>query len=689
MASDILNNELFSVTTTDKKDSSSKPKNEIKKEGNSLFSTLLEEAKTKVSKEGEVKTTDSLLSQNISQKNLPSTQKKETSVLSENLKLEKKVEQSQNIVPKETQTVSLLDKMIQDLKGKKEEIKEVSNTLNNSKIEKKETSNQVKSESKEEVKTTSKATSSLLDKMIQDFKGKKEEINEFSKTSKIEEKATPNQVKSESKDEAKITSKTTSSLLDKMTQEIQKNDGKKEETKEVSKTLDSSKTEQKVTPNQVKSESKDEAKITSKTTSSLLDKGLQEIKDTKIISTKIEEVSKATIEKEKYISTSKETHLKVVSKEEKVSLSNEVKPEIGSELKTVILELNPIQGVSQLEHKKGEIATQNRPKTTQENTILETLSESISGKTKSLKKEVEKKQFDSQDGIKAEFGANMFLSNQKTQGELVSKKKMSEAKEILQEGEKTTKTILKSAEVLGLKAKNIELTLEEKGTESPIKSIQAKSNEAAALSNQQSILNRMFFQKENSNNSQNMKIVEEKISDLKATTQEAKKTNTEVTVTVERTLVETFTTKVIASKQMMGSFMSDVARNMYLNYKPPVTALRINLDPINLGNISIVMRNNKSENSLSISLNMSQNATLETFNDNKTVLQNALGRVFNTNDANISLDFGLQNENSNQEFEQFRQGENNKNQHNNPNGVVKELKDEIETLEIQSEIDYM
>jgi hypothetical protein len=59
-------------------------------------------------------------------------------------------------------------------------------------------------------------------------------------------------------------------------------------------------------------------------------------------------------------------------------------------------------------------------------------------------------------------------------------------------------------------------------------------------------------------------------------------------------------------------------------------------------------------------MNMSQNSTYDTFNDNKSTLQNALKSSFNQSDANISLDLGMQNDSSNQEFERQRQEQENR-----------------------------
>jgi hypothetical protein len=313
----------------------------------------------------------------------------------------------------------------------------------------------------------------------------------------------------------------------------------------------------------------------------------------------------------------------------------------------------------------------------------------LSGKTKIQKKVDETTQLESLQDSKGQFGANIFLSNQKVQGEILSKQKLTEAKEVLKDGEKTTKTVKKSAEILELKANNIEVVSEGETLTIATKQTTTKSNDLAGLHTQQTFLNRMFLNQEKTTQIENSKIIEEKIAEIKTLTEESKKTNSDVTITVEKTLVETFTTKVIASKQAMGSFMSDVARNMYLNYKPPVTAFKINLDPLNLGSIAIVMRSNKGENSLSVSLNMSQNTTYETMNENKATLQNALGKVFNQNEGNISLDFGMQSDSSNQEFEQQKQNEHNKQTIQNRNGSGTAIEKDEQTIDLDTTKSYM
>ena len=119
----------------------------------------------------------------------------------------------------------------------------------------------------------------------------------------------------------------------------------------------------------------------------------------------------------------------------------------------------------------------------------------------------------------------------------------------------------------------------------------------------------------------------------------------EVTVNVNSTLAQNIETRIIAARQQLSSMMSDVARRMYENYKPPVTAFRINLNPAALGNIAIVMKSDK-DNGINISLNISNSATLDAFVDGQNSLRSALNKTFDEN-AVFNLDFNSNEQNNN------------------------------------------
>lgn len=113
-----------------------------------------------------------------------------------------------------------------------------------------------------------------------------------------------------------------------------------------------------------------------------------------------------------------------------------------------------------------------------------------------------------------------------------------------------------------------------------------------------------------------------------------------VEVNVSPTAAYNIENRIIGARQHMNSMMSDIARNMYVNYKPPVTAFRMQLNPGNLGSIAVLIKSDK-ESGLSISLNMSSVATLDSFVDNQSALRAALAKNFNAN-TNFNLEFNMQ-----------------------------------------------
>ena len=117
-----------------------------------------------------------------------------------------------------------------------------------------------------------------------------------------------------------------------------------------------------------------------------------------------------------------------------------------------------------------------------------------------------------------------------------------------------------------------------------------------------------------------------------------------VNITVSHNVALTIQNKIIGAQQQMSSMMSDVARSMYENYKPPITAFRINLFPAQLGQIAILMKNDK-DNGLNISMNMSNSNTLDSFVENQLTLRDAINRNFN-NPTSVNFEFSMQDENS-------------------------------------------
>ena len=118
----------------------------------------------------------------------------------------------------------------------------------------------------------------------------------------------------------------------------------------------------------------------------------------------------------------------------------------------------------------------------------------------------------------------------------------------------------------------------------------------------------------------------------------------DVNVNINSPLSYNIQSRIIGAKQQMSTMMSDIAKQMYENYKPPVTVFKINLNPLELGSIAILMKSDKN-NGLSISMNVSNNSTLEALMENQNVLRNSLNKTFDEN-TRFNLDFTSSNENS-------------------------------------------
>ncbi len=286
--------------------------------------------------------------------------------------------------------------------------------------------------------------------------------------------------------------------------------------------------------------------------------------------------------------------------------------------------------------------------------------------------------------------AHMFLSTQKNLKDKVSTEQVSNARKNIEDN-KTLSAVKKSGEMLDLNVKDIKLDVDKKSSESSKKITQHKDTLKSFMTNN-TLLNKMIVEKQASQDV--LKNVKDNISNLKVKEQSVivdqkesmKDKEVVVNVTVPPQVVETIQNKIIGAQQKVGTFMSDLARSMYLNYKPPVNTFKINLNPANLGSISIVMKNNKADNSISVSMNMSNSSTMDAFSENKSILHSALMRNFNDS-SNVNLSFNMQGDNSNSNFEQFnQQNQNNQNKEQIDQGIKSvEQEDEV----VLEDNDYM
>lgn len=244
----------------------------------------------------------------------------------------------------------------------------------------------------------------------------------------------------------------------------------------------------------------------------------------------------------------------------------------------------------------------------------------------------------------------IYESVQKTSSNITSLMSQKEAQDVFQ-AQPTLKNIKKSAQLLDLGLQNIE-----KFEVKVDAKIEPKLEEALNFP-VKSELNRL----DSVNFTKAMFVTKEIVQDLNLTKEEVKiaqenLTQNITTVKVQENVVNSFESKIIGAKQHMNSFMSEVARTVYENYKPPISAFRIALSPSNLGQIAIVLKNNTS--SLDIAMSLTNQNTMEVFSENQATLRQQIAKVFGDN-SNINLSFSSQeNLNANANSGSFEQSSN-------------------------------
>ena len=278
--------------------------------------------------------------------------------------------------------------------------------------------------------------------------------------------------------------------------------------------------------------------------------------------------------------------------------------------------------------------------------------------------------------------ASMFLHAQKVNKEKTSLVQVKDAKENIT-AKQTIDAVKESAVKLDLGLDETEVTSEGSESKKIVQEIKKDDQKVNTILDNKN-LNKIVINQRVETTAMKSDFIQKEVLE---TVEKDKKIVESVELQVSKDTVQVLQNKIIGAQQKMGSFMSEVARNMYLNYKPPVTAFRVNLNPANLGSISIIMRANKVDNSLSVSMNLSNSNTMEAFTENKVLLQNAIQRQFNDG-SNVSINFGMQDQNSENSFNnQFNQ--NNNNQNSNSNDSENILEENSEEQEIVENNDYM
>ena len=287
------------------------------------------------------------------------------------------------------------------------------------------------------------------------------------------------------------------------------------------------------------------------------------------------------------------------------------------------------------------------------------------------------------DDISRNFISSIYLSSQKnsiTNQNLFNK---NEAINLLRDAS-SINDVKTSAEMLDLGLENIDIDVEKNIDLSTKVDISKKLD--LDLAARRNLIDNLMLQKN---------IVSEDLKGLITKSVEASSAlldNTlqladDAIVSVNSPLSYNIQSKIIGARQQMSTMMSDIARQMYENYKPPVSVFKINLNPLELGSIAILMKNDRN-NGLSISMNISNNSTLDALVENQNILRTSLNKTFDEN-TKFNLDFSSSNQNgNNQSSGQNNQGNQNKFERQMDTQSVLQLKEENKDREEKS-IDYM
>ena len=229
-----------------------------------------------------------------------------------------------------------------------------------------------------------------------------------------------------------------------------------------------------------------------------------------------------------------------------------------------------------------------------------------------------------------ELASNIFLADQKNSlnNQLLFNK--NEAVNILKNAS-GIEDIEKSANILDLNANNLEV--EQNISSENLTDLSVDEKE---ILDRKNILNSILNEKDvRSVDVRNL--ITNSIEASKALLEDTINIVDDKVLDIQSNLVNSIQSRIVGAKQQMASMMSDVARQMYENYKPPVTVFRMNLNPGDLGTISVLMKQDKSSG-LTINMSVSNIATLELLMENQNMLRNSLAKTFNDN-ANFNLDF--------------------------------------------------
>ena len=284
------------------------------------------------------------------------------------------------------------------------------------------------------------------------------------------------------------------------------------------------------------------------------------------------------------------------------------------------------------------------------------------------------------DVVVKDFISSIYLGSQKNKINNQSLFNKNEAISILKDGN-SMQAVKTSAEMLDLGLENMDI---EQNID--IEKVEIKKTDIDSLT-KKNLIDNLFLEK--NVKSQDVKnLITQSIEASSALLENSLNLAEDATVNVNSPLSYNIQSRIIGAKQQMSAMMSDIAKQMYENYKPPMTAFRINLNPLELGSIAILMKNDRNSG-LTISMNVSNNVTLDTMMENQNMLKNSLNKTFDEG-TKFNLDFSSSNQNSDNQSSNSNQGQGNNRRFEQQMDTqsVLQLKEENRDIEEKS-IDYM
>ncbi|PUE64002.1 flagellar hook-length control protein FliK [Arcobacter caeni] len=286
------------------------------------------------------------------------------------------------------------------------------------------------------------------------------------------------------------------------------------------------------------------------------------------------------------------------------------------------------------------------------------------------------------DVVAKDLISSIYLGSQKNKINSQVLFNRNEAVNLLKDGN-SIQAVKTSAEILELGLEDMSI---EQNVDIDVDKIEVKKSDIQALTRKNQIDN--LFLDKNVKSEEVRNLITQSVEASSALLDNSLNLADDATITVNSPLSFNIQSKIIGAKQQMSIMMSDIAKQMYENYKPPMTAFRININPTELGSIAILMKNDRN-NGLTISMNVTNNVTLNTLIENQNMLKNSLNKTFDEG-TNFNLDFSSSNQNSSNQSSNANEGQGNNRRFEQQMDTqsVLQLKEENRDIEEKS-IDYM